>query len=321
MSEARLEGVSIVMLTYNRRDLLEIALPSLAAQSHAPLETLGVQNGSRHDSLSYLAEHWPGIVVVAIPQNVGVPAAINRGFQAARGDLVALINNDLEFERGWLEHLVDGATRYPHAGSFACKLRSYRERDRLDGAGDALNTAITPYRRGSGELDHGQYDREEEVFAPTAGAALYRAETLDDVGPYDESFFAYYEDVDWGLRAQLAGHRCVYIPSAVGYHMGSATTGGTTDPFYYSLHRRNLLALAIKDLPASVLLRHARPIGRELAGALVHSAKNGLLKAHLRALSTLPRVLPGWLAARRRIQGARRVPARRIDWLLGEEIS
>ena len=141
------------------------------------------------------------------------------------------------------------------------------------------------------------------------------------MGPYDESFFAYYEDVDWGLRAQLAGHRCIYTPSAVGYHMGSATTGGTTDPFYYSLHRRNLIALAVKDLPASVLLRHARPIGRELAGALVHSAKNDLLAAHLRALATLPRLLPKWLVERRRIQRERRVPAQRIGELLGEKIS
>jgi GT2 family glycosyltransferase len=147
------------------------------------------------------------------------------------------------------------------------------------------------------------------VFAPTAGAALYRASTLAEVGSFDESFFAYFEDVDWGLRAQLAGHRSWYVPSAVGYHMGSRTTRPTLNTRYYELQCRNTLALLIKDVPLPFILRNLHHILAHHAVALAYSARAGLLAPHLRAFARAARAAPGWLRERRRIQSARTVPA------------
>jgi GT2 family glycosyltransferase len=309
--------VTAVVLNYNGRPLLEVILPSLASQSYRRFEVLVVDNGSRDDSMSYLSEHWPDVEVVTIPDNIGVAAALNRGVAGARREFVALLNNDLELEPDWLEAMRAGLDRHPEAAAVACKLRSYQDRERLDGAGDVLTRSLTAYRRGHGELDHGQYDSEQEVFAATAGGGLYRAAVLAQVGPFDESFFAYYEDVDWGLRAQLAGLRSWYIPTAVAYHMGSHTTGGDSNPYYYEIHRRNTLAVLIKDVPARVLLRNAHSILHHHALGLVYSARAGMLRVHLRAIFRALRAAPGWLRARRRILGSRAIDARDFDRFLG----
>jgi GT2 family glycosyltransferase len=308
--------VTAVVLNYDGRHLLEVILPSLAAQSYPRLDIVVVDNGSSDDSREWLTEHWPDLEVVVIPENVGVAAALNRGVAAAGGELVALLNNDLELEPDWVEQMVDGLQRHPEAGTVACKLLSYQRRDVLDGAGDGLSRSFIAHRRGGGEVDRGQFDREEEVLAPTAGAGLYRASALAEVGPFDESFWAYIEDMDWGVRAQLAGLRSWYIPVAVCYHMGSATTGGAKNPMYLALHWRNTVGLIVKDAPFALLRRHWQAILRHQLGTLVNSAQHKRLGLHLRALGQAALRMPGWLIARRRIQGARRVDPRYLDALL-----
>ena len=310
--------VTAIVLNYNGRPLLDVILPSLGAQRYRDFSTLVVDNGSTDDSLAYLAERWPDVQVVPIPENVGVAAALNRGVRAARGELIALLNNDLELEPDWLGEMVAGLTRHPDAASVACKLRSYHDRARLDGTGDVVTRRIEIYPRGRGEVDEGQYEQEEETLAPTGGAALYRASAFSRVGLFDERFWAYFEDVDWGLRAQLAGLHSWYVPSAVAYHMGGATTGGDRDPFYLVLHQRNRIGLIVKDLPRPVLVHNAAPILHDQWVGLVLAIREKTLGVYLRARLAAARRLPYWLRQRRHIQGEKRVPASRIEELLDD---
>lgn len=303
--------VSAIVLNYNGRALLEIVMPSLARQTYTDVELVVVDDCSSDGSVEYLAAHWPAVAVVSTGErNVGVAAAFNVAVAAARGELVALLNNDLELEADWLERLVAGIDRHPDAGSVAGKTLNYWRREELDGAGDVFTLSATAHRRGVGVRDAGQYEREEEVFAPSAGAALYRAAALTDVGPFDESFTAYLEDVDWGLRAQLAGYRAWYVPSAVAYHMGSRTTGGDASALYYGLLRRNTIAVLVKDVPLAFALRNIHHIAWHHAFGLVQSARRRRLRVHLRAFADAARHLPGWLAARRRILGSARIELR-----------
>lgn len=305
------------MLNYNGRELLEIVLPSLASQTYPGFEVVVVDNGSVDDSVAYLREHWPAVRVVSTgPANVGVAAALNVAVRAARGEFVALLNNDIELESDWLEQLVAALDRHSEASALAGKTLNYWRRDELDGAGDVFSRAATAHRRGLGEPDKGQYDQEEEVFSPTAGAALYRVAAFDDVGPFDESFFAYLEDADWGLRAQLAGYRAWYVPSAVAYHMGGRTTGGDASPFYYAVLRRNTIAVLIKDVPLRFVYRNAPHIARHHILGLVDSARQGRLRDHLRALAGVLRHGPGWLRARRTILDRSRIDLADFDRLV-----
>jgi GT2 family glycosyltransferase len=311
--------VSAAVLNFNGRDLLGVILPSLAAQEYRDFETIVVDDCSSDDSVEYLRREWPAVrVVPAGETNVGVSAALNAAVRAAAGELVALLNNDIELHPRWLGELVAALDRHPEAATAAGKLLDYQRRERIDGAGDVFTRAGMAWGRGSGQLDRGQYDRPEEVFAPTAGAGLYRASALADVGPFDESFIAYFEDVDWGLRAQLAGYRSRYVPSAVGYHMGSATTRGDASSRYYELQRRNTLAVLIKDVPARVMLRNAHVIVWAQLLGFGYSARAGMLRAHLRAVRGALRGAPSWLRARRTIMHERRIEAREFDRFVSE---
>jgi GT2 family glycosyltransferase len=303
-----------MVLNYNGRALLEVILPSLARQTYADVEVVVVDDASSDDSREYVATQWPKVGFVSTGvRNVGVAAALNVAVAHAGGELVALLNNDLELEPDWLEQLVAGIDRHPQAGSVAGKTRNYWRRDELDGAGDVFTVSATAHRRGVGRRDEGQYEDEEEVFAPSAGAALYRASALAEVGPFDESFTAYLEDVDWGLRAQLAGYRAWYIPTAIGYHMGSKTTGGDTSALYYGLLRRNTVAILIKNVPARFIARHLPNIAGHHVIGLAQSARRGRLRVHLRALADAARHLPRWSAERRRILGTRKIDLREFD--------
>jgi GT2 family glycosyltransferase len=311
-------SVSALVLNYDGRALLDTALPSLLAQTYPDLSVTVIDNGSRDGSAAYVRERWPDVDVLELPENVGVAAALNRGVERARGELVALLNNDIELEPDWLERLVDALAEHPEAASASGKLLRFYERDVIDAAGDGLRWSGAAINRGGGERDVGQYDRAEEVLTACAGAALYRRAALDAVGPFDEDFWAYLEDVDWGLRAQLLGYASRYVPRARGYHVRGATTARET-PRYRLPQRRNAVWLLVKDYPASALVRHAPEILVLQLGVAVQDVRDGVFGATLRgwwqALAGLPRIL----RKRRAIQRSRRAGRERLDALVTPE--
>jgi GT2 family glycosyltransferase len=306
--------VSATVLNFNGRQLLGVILPSLAAQEYDDFEIIVVDDCSSDDSLEYLRNEWPSVRVVSTgTSNVGVAAALNAAVSASVGEFVALLNNDIELDPLWLRELVAALDRHPEAATAAGKLLNYHLRSQIDGAGDIFTRAAIAWGRGSGQPDRGQYDKAEEIFAPTAGAGLYRVSAFTDVGPFDESFHAYFEDVDWGLRAQLAGYRSRYVPTAVGYHMGGATTQGNSNPRYYELQHRNALAVMIKDVPARFLLRHMLVIVWHQLIGLAYSLRAGMLSAHLRAFAAAANSAPSWLHKRRIIMRGRRIDPHEFD--------
>lgn len=305
----------IVVLNYDGVGLLAQALPSIKTQI-GPADTLTVfDNGSRDGSVDYVRATWPDVRVLAVSANVGVTAALNRAAASATAPYVALLNNDLELAPGWLDALVSALESHPEAASATGKLLNFFQRDILDGAGDTMSWAGRCLRRGRGERDTGQYDSVETVFSASGAAAVYRRSAFAIVGPFDEDFYAYLEDVDWGFRAQLAGFTCVYTPSAVAYHIGGATTERNADEFLaHSL--RNLIAVILKNYPASRLARHAhRLLVCQLAYFLI-SVRDGHAGGHASAWFDAVRALPTTLRKRRVIQSRRRVSPEYLDSLL-----
>jgi GT2 family glycosyltransferase len=298
--------VAVVIPSWNGRELLAGVLPTLAAQSYRDARTLVVDNGSNDGTVDWLAREWPDVEVLALERNIGFAPAVNRGVGASDEEYVALLNNDMELDPGWLEALVRALDSDPQAGAATPKQRSAHDRERLDGAGDALARTGGATRRGAGEPDRGQYDRGERVFSASAGAALYRRAALDAVGPFDESFFAYLEDVDWGFRAQLAGRPARYVPEALVYHLGGATSRRTPDRERY-LVARNHVAFVLKNFPAPWIARYAPLIAAELARQLFVAARAGQARAVLRGWRDAARRLRATLRERRRVQGTRTV--------------
>lgn len=308
---------TLVVLTYDGRELLDATLPSVVAQAEscAGTSVLVVDNGSGDGSAERVRAQWPQVRLLELPRNVGVAAALNRGLERVQTEFVALLNNDVELAPGWLESLLEALRGHPEAVAASGKLLRYHDRELLDAAGDVLLRSSAVINRGAGELDRGQYDRAEAVFGACAGATLYRRSAFDAVGLFDEAYFAYLEDVDWSMRAQLAGLGARYEPAAVAFHMGGATTRRRRS-LYLRLQRRNQLLLVAKTFPAAALARHGWRIALTLLLSLAASARDGVLSDHLGGWGDAARMLPGALRRRRAIQRARRVPVRDVERLM-----
>ncbi len=311
--------VTAVVLSYNGRKLLEQMLPTLLGQRYSDFDTLVVNDGSVDGTIEWLRERWPQVRAISNTRNLGVAASLNRGVQAARGEYVALLNNDLELDPGWLGALVATLDEYPAAAAATGKLLDFYNRELIEAAGDLMRWSGMSDHRGQGERDGAAYEEPSAVFSPCAGAALYRRSAFTDVGLFDEDFFAYLEDIDWGFRAQLVGFTARYEPTAVAYHMRGATTGRQAGRFT-ALQRRNNVLVVLKDYPAPALLRHLpQVLGFQLV-TLVASARDRILVAHLRGLGEVALLLPRMLRKRRAIQRKRRVGMAELDALMSPEI-
>jgi GT2 family glycosyltransferase len=310
--------LTVVIPNWNGERFLSLCLGSLRRQTLRAFETVLVDNASSDGSIELVQRDFPEVRVVSLSENLGFSAAVNAGIKVSEAEYVALLNNDTEQDPGWLEALVRAAERHPEAGFFASKLVDFRDRRLLDGAGDALRLSGLPYRLGHGEVDRGQFDAPGYVFSACGAAALYRREMLDDVGLFDEDFVSYCEDGDLSFRAQLAGYRCLYVPDAVVYHMGSASTGGKRSATATRLGTRNSLSLLVKNLPLSAV-PHILPffVLGQLARSLT-AAATGALGAHLRGLAGAWHQLPLMLEKRREVQAKKRISDTEIRKLLRE---
>ncbi|HEY3773981.1 MAG TPA: glycosyltransferase family 2 protein [Solirubrobacteraceae bacterium] len=303
---------SVALLNYNGWELLNAALPSVVAQRFEGYEVVVVDNGSSDGSVRNLARDWPDVRVVALPENVGVTAALNRMVQATTGEYVALLNNDVELSPDWLAVLALALDRDPRVASVAGKLRRMDAPEIIDRAGDTLDWSSACHGRGAGARDEGQFDAPAEVFSVGGAAALYRRSVFEEIGEFDEQFFAYLEDVDWGFRARLAGYVNRCEPAAGGLHRGGATLGDVNAFSLYHL-RRNQIWLAMKNYPGSRLLLHLPELvwlnTLHLAIATRRGRGRLVLHAYRDALAGLGEVL----RKRRLIQARRRISPRALD--------
>jgi GT2 family glycosyltransferase len=298
-----------VIPNWNGERFLKVCLSSLREQSFRDFETVLVDNASSDGSVKLVERNFPEVRIVLLEDNKGFSAAVNAGIRTSITEYVALLNNDTELDPGWLQALVRAADSHPEAALFGSKLVNFYDRNMLDGAGDALRKSGLPYRIGHGEIDHGQFESEAFVFGACAAGALYRRSLFEEIGLFDEDFFAYCEDGDISFRAQLAGHRCVYVPGAVVYHIGSASTGGKRSATNVRLGTQNGINLLVKNLPASLAWRMLPSL---LAGQLSRLATTALvsgdlLRAYLSGLVGAWRLLPGMLEKRKTIQSRRAV--------------
>ena len=255
MADEFLTGIDIVIPNWNGRHMLEVCLPSIFSQNFQDYTVFVVDNGSSDDSLDYLRSSHPLVEVLERQQNNGFSVAVNRGIEAGRREWVLLLNNDIEMAPDCLSHLAQQAQHEPRIKMFALKMLSFANHELLDGAGDGVLRGGVGYRLGTMEPDTIQYNLKREVFGACAGAALYHRSLFKELGLFDEDFFAYLEDVDFNMRAVRAGHRCCYLPGAVVYHIGSATTGSKINQITVRLTTRNNIFVICKNYSLSMLIK------------------------------------------------------------------
>jgi GT2 family glycosyltransferase len=272
-------------------------LASVREQTRAADGVLVVDDASRDDSADVARAE--GAEVLELERNVGFAAAANRGMAAADADAVALVNTDVVLAPDWLARTQRRLE--PDVAAVATKMVALHDPDLLDDCGDVLRRDGVCEQRGHGRRDIGAYDEPGDVFAACAGAALYRRQAVLEAGGFEESFFAYLEDVDLGLRLRTAGWRCAYEP-VVARHAGQGSSAALRRPVG-RLVARNTLLLVARHFPA----RWAGPVAYRQAAWLWHAARSGRLREHGGGLADALPLLPGALRARRELRAVARV--------------
>jgi len=212
--------VSIIVLNYNGELYIEQCLNSLLGQSYPNFEVIVVDNKSTDDSISILRGFIPQIRLILNEKNLGFAAGNNIGIKAAKGELIALFNNDAFADRNWLSKLVTGLLNKPEAG-IAAGIIYYVEPD------DVIWSAGGHFDMLTGLSWHlGQYEKEtcpsQDIDYLPGCALLIKREVFNEIGLLDERFFLYCEEVDFCLRAKHAGFKLKYVPEAVVWHAVSA---------------------------------------------------------------------------------------------------
>lgn len=317
--------VSVIILNWNGRDMTAKCLDNLRRQTLRDYETIVVENGSKDGSLEMLERDYadyPNLTVLPQPRNLGFDGGCNAGIRVAKGEFVALLNNDALPEPDWLERLVAAMADSRVAICQPKVLQTPKTANGylIDTAGDQYHIWGMPHPRGRDELDRGQYDKPEEIFAANAAAALYRKTVFDRIGWFDEEFFAYYEDVDIAFRARLAGYTVWYEPRAVIYHQVGGTSGGkVSNPFTRYLMPKNLWYLYLKDMPSRLFWRYLGRFVFLQALSWANAFRVGGWKlgwAHSRSILRAIIMTPMMLGQRWHIQSRRKVTAAQIDALL-----
>lgn len=312
MTEKRPDTVAVIIVNYNGGELLQTCIDHLRHQTHAPSEILIVDNNSSDGSVDRLdLQGLPNSRLIRLDDNVGFARANNIAAKEATSEWLALLNPDTEAEPDWLMQLMEATRRHPNTSMFASTQLCAEDATILDGAGDSYFFLGIPWRGGFGR-PASELPEEGECFSPSGASALFHRSVYIDAGGLDESYFCYCEDVDLGFRLRLQGERCMFVPSAVIRHHGSAITGRYSD-FTVRFGTRNRTRTYLSNMPpialwltlpghllASLYL-YLRAIGKPHAKAM----RQGIFQA----LGALPDILK----RRQEVQASRRLSSLEIS--------
>jgi GT2 family glycosyltransferase len=294
---------AVVIPNHNGERWLPGVLASVAGQTAAAAEVLVVDDGSTDGSLALLAERFPAVRVIALPQRRGFARTANVGLAAVGAEAVALVNTDVELAPDWLAVAGAALAEAPAAAAVATKLVELGDPGVLYDAGDVLRRDGACEQRGRFARDTGAYDAPGEVFGACAAAALYRREPVLAAGGFDERLATYLEDVDLALRLQLSGWTCRWEPRAVARHAG----GGSDAALPHGAGawvERNTLLLVARAFP----VRWLPFVAYRQLGWAWHAARRGRLAEQSAGVRMALPLLPAFLRERRALRAAATVP-------------
>ncbi len=242
--------VSVVTPNYNGERFLKAFFESLNDDSEHIGEVIIVDNGSEDNSLEFIRNNsfdFP-VSIIENPENLGFAPAVNQGILKAKHEYIFSLNNDTEVKKGSIKHMLDLISSREDIFSVQAKMLQYSNKDLIDDAGDEYN--LLAWTKKDGENHHSdEYGDIKEIFSSCAGAALYKKSLLNELGMFDDKYFAYMEDVDLAIRSKINGYHNLLCPQAIVYHIGSATSGSRHNEFKVRLAARNNVWTVYKNIP------------------------------------------------------------------------
>jgi GT2 family glycosyltransferase len=305
----RLPKASIIIVNTNELDDLKRCLPTVLNQQYDEYEILVMDNASTDGSVEYIQEHFPGVRLIENGDNLGYAGANNAGFANATGDVLAVLNPDTTVEPDWLSELVRALESSPNAGLATSKVLLMDDTNRINACGNQITFAGITVCRGLGQPAD-SYNQLEAVSAVSGAAFAIKRSVLEQIGPFDDGFFIYYEDTDLSLRAALAGYRCLYVPGSIAYHDYALRLSGWK--FFLEERNRLLSWLKVFRWGTLVALLPTLLLAEVLAWgyALLHGPDH--LRSKARSYIWIITHRQQIAAARRQTQALRRVGDRRL---------
>jgi len=302
--------ISIIIVTWNGRQHLDDCLEAVAAQRGGDIETILVDNASTDGTEAYVRQRFPWVRILSLATNCGFAGGNNAGARIATGEYLAFLNNDTIAPPDWLRLLRQGLDEADHIAVATSRIVYLHDPDVIDSAGDGLTRAGGAFKRLHGR-PASQADESREVFGACGAAFLLPKRVFEEIGGFDEDFFASYEDVDLSYRARLRGYRCRYVADAVVLHRGGATLGRSSDRSVF-FAQRNLEWMYFKNTPGAILLRTLPAHLVYTAAAAVYFTKLGMLPTFLRAKLSAVGGFAHVLRKRAVVQRTRSVSAKQI---------
>jgi GT2 family glycosyltransferase len=291
-------NVSVVVLNRNGKHLLKECFDSIFTQNYGWFfEVILVDNASTDGSVEFMRKRYPQVKIMETGGDMGVAAGYNAGIRAATGEYIVLMNNDTKADVNWLNELVKAAEADQQVGICGSKIKFYGK-NTINSIGHAIYRSGSTLDVGLFEDDKGQHDSPRFFPSVCGVATLYRKSMLNEIAIdhefFDEDFYAYYEDVDLGIRAYQAGWKIQYVPTAIVEHKGSSTNS-TKFKIYQTI--RNRVWLLAKDIPLKDLLTNKYFVAINAIVELIYyplTRKTGILTiphAYLNAILGLPKMI------------------------------
>jgi hypothetical protein len=246
--------VCVIVLNWNQRDDTLACLASLQRSDRPAMEIVVVDNGSADDSVAAIRTRFPQVTLIEAGDNTGYVGGNNLGLERARRSRAAyalLLNNDAEVAPDTLGLLLDAAAAGACTGIVGPTIYYHDRPNVIWSAGGAID-----WRRGAtrmvgiNETDHGQFGDGPRVVDFVSGCALLiKLSVADTIGPLDARFFAYYEDVEWCVRARRAGFAVLHVPRAHAWHRVSPAAREASATVHYYMTRNRLLFLQATRAP------------------------------------------------------------------------
>ncbi len=246
--------VSVVLVNYRGADDT-IAAAHYLRQCEWPqedLEIVIIDNDSGDGSFEKLQAELTDCVVIDSGANLGFAGGCNFGVAHSTGEIVAFLNNDAKPDPKWVTEAVKAIEDDPQIGCVATKVLDW-DGKRVDYVDSSLTWFGMGYKREAELEDHGEWETPKNVLFPTGASMFVPRRVYDELGGFDERFFMFYEDVDFGWRVNLAGYDVRYVPTSVAYHRHHVTMKKFGNYREAYLLERNSLACLFKNLGPDLL--------------------------------------------------------------------
>jgi GT2 family glycosyltransferase len=260
--------VSIVILNWNGKSLLEQFLPSVTKFSDIDnVEIVLADNGSTDKSIQFVKANYPQIKIIDNKGNFGFAGGYNKSLENLQSKYFILLNSDVELSANWLPPLI--AEMESDDTIFACqpKLLAFNEKTHFEYAGAAggfIDVLGYPFCRGRimdyCEKDEGQYDSHCEIFWASGACMMVRADLFKKAGGFDTDFFAHMEEIDLCWRMKNLGYKITFVPNSVVYHVGAGTLKKSSPrKTYLNFYNNRVMVLKNQNLfPFIIVLSPTR---------------------------------------------------------------